>query len=57
MNLIDYLIIAVVAAIIGFAVWYVRRAKKKGARCVGCPEGGHCSGMCDRCSGAGTKMN
>lgn len=50
MELIDYLIIAIVVAILGFAVWYIRRAKKKGAKCIGCPDGGSCSGQCAGCA-------
>jgi hypothetical protein len=57
MNPIDYVIIAVVIAILGFAVWYIHRAKKKGAKCIGCPEGGHCSGKCADCAMAGKEKN
>ena len=39
----DLLVILVVVAILGLAAWYVIRAKKKGARCIGCPHGGTCS--------------
>ena len=50
MSPIDYVIIALVAAILGFAVWYIRRAKKKGSKCIGCPAGGNCSGGCAGCA-------
>lgn len=50
MNQIDYLIIGLVAVIFGFVVWYIRRAKKKGVKCIGCPSGGNCSGQCAGCS-------
>lgn len=33
----NFVIIAVVALIIGLAAFYVVRAKKKGAKCIGCP--------------------
>ena len=49
MGIADYIIIAVIAGILGLAVWYIRRAKKKGASCIGCPEGGNCSGNCASC--------
>jgi hypothetical protein len=42
MNLIDYLILAIVVAIVGFALLYIRKAKKKGAKCIGCPSGCNC---------------
>lgn len=50
MNIVDYVIIALVVAILGFAVWYIRRAKKKGAKCIGCPAGGNCAGGCSGCT-------
>jgi hypothetical protein len=50
MNPIDYVIIAVVAVILGLVIWYIWRAKKKGAKCIGCPAGGNCSGQCSGCS-------
>ena len=53
MNLIDFIIVAIVVAILGLAILYVRRAKKKGVKCIGCPDGGKCSGNCAGCSGCG----
>ena len=50
MNGIDYLIIAVVLAIMGAAVLYIRKAKKKGVKCIGCPDGAACGGKCAGCS-------
>ena len=48
----NILIIAVVLAIVGLAVGYVIRAKKKGAKCIGCPSGGTCGKSgCSGCSG------
>jgi len=44
--MIDFLIILLVAVIIGAIVFYIRREKKKGARCIGCPHAGTCSGHC-----------
>lgn len=43
MNTPDYIILAVLAAIIGGVVWYIIRAKKSGKKCIGCPDGGSCS--------------
>ena len=51
MEPIDYLIIAIIAAVLGFAIWFMIRAKKKGAKCIGCPDGAVCSGKCSGCSG------
>ncbi|MBR2907228.1 MAG: FeoB-associated Cys-rich membrane protein [Clostridia bacterium] len=50
MGPIDFVIIGIVLVIVALAVWYVIRAKKRGARCIGCPSGGSCSGGCAGCS-------
>ena len=47
MKLIDFVILAVIAAIIGLAAWYIRKAKKKGQKCIGCPHSGQCGGSCN----------
>ena len=51
MKPIDFLVIAVVAVIVGLGIWYLYRAKKKGVKCIGCPDGAKCSGNCSGCSG------
>lgn len=48
----NIIIIGVLAAIIGGAAAYIRKEKKKGRKCIGCPSGsscskwGNCSGNC-----------
>jgi len=49
-NLILILILVVILAAAG---WYVYRAKKSGKKCIGCPDGGSCSGGCG--CGCGSK--
>ena len=39
----DLIIIAVLAVIIGGAARYVYKAKKSGAKCIGCPAAGSCA--------------
>ena len=39
----DFIVIAVIALIVGAAACYVIRAKRKGKKCIGCP-------WCDTCS-------
>ena len=51
MNMIDVLVIAVIAFVLGLAVRYIIRAKKKGIKCIGCPDGAKCAGNCAGCSG------
>ena len=53
--MIDVLIIALIAGILGLAVCYIVKAKKKGVKCIGCPNGGNCSGKCETCSGSSQK--
>ncbi len=41
--MIDAIIILIVLMILGTAIWYIRRQKKKGAKCIGCPYAGACA--------------
>ena len=45
----DLLIIAILAAVLGGAGYYVHRSKKSGRKCIGCPSGGGCSGCGGSC--------
>ena len=49
----NILIIALVAAIVGLAVLYIYKQKKKGTKCIGCPDGSTCSGQCGGCRSCG----
>ena len=49
MNPVDYILIAIVAAILGGAAYYIYKAKKSGKKCIGCPDSGSCSGNCSGC--------
>ena len=35
----DIILVAVLLAILGLAVWYIIKAKKSGKKCIGCPDG------------------
>ena len=50
MSPVDYLILAIIAAIVGGAAFYIYKAKKSGKKCIGCPDSGTCSGNCGGCS-------
>lgn len=39
----NFIIVAVILLIIGGAVAYIIKEKKKGAVCVGCPHAGECA--------------
>ena len=50
----NIIIIALVAVIMGLAAWYIRKEKKRGVKCIGCPSGCSCSangcgGNCSCC--------
>ncbi len=53
--MIDIVILLLLAAILGGAAWYVYRAKKRGAACIGCPDAGSCKGSCGSCKGCACK--
>lgn len=47
----NFLVIAIVILILGSAILYIRREKKKGIQCIGCPDSKTCSGNCADCQG------
>ncbi len=60
MELIDYIVIGVIALIIGGALAYIIKAKKSGKRCIGCPDSASCAKRCDgsacsSCSGCASQ--
>ncbi len=40
--MVDFIIVAILLIIVGAAVIYIVKAKKSGAKCIGCPVGGNC---------------
>ena len=49
----DLVVLAVIALIVGGAGLYIYKAKKKGVKCIGCPDSKTCSGHCSGCCGCG----
>jgi len=59
--MIDLIIGLIVMAIVGGAIGYIVKEKKRGVKCVGCPDApmcaskhmcqGNCTGCGDRCNG------
>ena len=47
----DYIVIGIVTLLVGCAIFYIIRQKKKGAKCIGCPDAKKCSGNCSGCTG------
>ena len=52
----DTIVAAVLLLVIGGAALYIRKAMKSGVKCIGCPEGGTCSGKCAGCDSCHTKV-
>ena len=50
----DFIAAAIIALILGLAILYIRKEKKRGVKCIGCPEGCSCSGKCGSCGGCGS---
>ena len=44
--MINIVIVAVIAIVVGAALTYIIRAKKNGAKCIGCPHSKDCGGSC-----------
>ena len=38
----DLMVIGILLVVIGGAVFYIVKAKKNGAKCIGCPAAGNC---------------
>ena len=47
--MIDFVVIAVVALVIGSAAAYIVKVKKSGRKCIGCPYSGSCSAQGKGC--------
>ena len=45
--MVDYIAIAAIVLVVGAAVLYIIRAKKRGEKCVGCPHSKQCGGSCN----------
>lgn len=54
----DLITVVVLLAVIGAAVIYIVKAKKRGAKCIGCPAAATCSHGCNGgCGGNGKNEN
>ena len=55
--MVDFLITIILVTILGAAVAYIIKAKRRGAKCIGCPDSGNCTqekltvSACGGCSG------
>lgn len=51
MHIADYVILGIFALIVAGSIYAIYRSKKKGNKCIGCPDGGNCARNCSGCSG------
>ena len=51
----NFLILTFVVLILGSAILYIRKEKKKGVKCIGCPYASQCSGSCNGGCGASSQ--
>ncbi len=47
----NFIIVVVLLIIVGLAVAYIIKEKKKGVKCIGCPAAGNCAHKCNSASG------
>ena len=45
--MINVILIGIIGIILGAAIVYIIKEKKKGVRCIGCPDSGSCGGNCN----------
>lgn len=50
----NWIILFVVGLIVGCAAGYIFKARKRGIKCIGCPDSAKCSGNCSSCSSCGS---
>ena len=48
----DIIVVGILMILVGAAVFYLWKEKKKGTKCIGCPSAGCCSGK--TCGGTST---
>ncbi len=47
--MVNVIAILILAVILGIAIGYLYRAKKRGETCIGCPYAKQCGGKCSSC--------
>ena len=48
----DIIVLTLIVLVIGGAVFYIVRAKRRGQHCIGCPDAKSCNGNCASCNSA-----
>lgn len=47
----NIIIILILVVIVGLSIAYIMKAKKRGIKCIGCPNGGNCAYKNEESSG------
>ena len=47
----DFIVVAAIAIVVGAAIIYIIKEKKRGTKCIGCPAAGTCTHHCSSCGG------
>ncbi len=55
MQFTDIIVIAIIGLILGGAIAYIIKAKKKGKKCIGCPYAGSCGAK--SCEGSNSESS
>ena len=42
-SMVDIVVTLVLVLLLGGALWYIRKEKKRGVACIGCPAAGTCA--------------
>lgn len=50
----DFIVGLIVLIVFGAAVTYIYKKRKKGIKCIGCPDAPTCMGNCASCGGCGS---
>ena len=45
----NVIVVVILAAVVVGIVWYLKRVKKRGETCIGCPYAKQCGGKCHGC--------
>lgn len=53
----DLIVVGILVIVVGMALAYIIKAKKKGNHCIGCPSGGCCSQKDSRAGCGGCHKN
>lgn len=46
----DFIVVAIIVVVVGLALGYIIHSRKRGIKCIGCPDAKSCSN-CGGCSG------